>query len=301
MRYGRDTSRKYGAQLREERRAFRTEQAEAKAKSGIAETERRQVGETRRTQMKIEADKQATKKKAEADRQKALSKEGLGDKGAMTADQMAKHRTGALKQSQEKLEIMRNPVTGQIMNPATGKAMTSAQEAEFVRLEADNLLKYSLGGETAPEVEETEPVGAGWVETEDGRRFEVGGERGFREVPQPESSRLPMVPAGAITPTGGAPAAVSPPVEAPASIEAPAQKLSQAGGVADRLRREYETQQQAAMPQPLQAIASRVSKYLKGNILSRPSYSPGQRTSIAQTRTTAPLGLRGFMENRYGR
>ncbi len=109
-----------------------------------------------------------------------------------------------------------------------------------------------------------------------------------------------MVPAG-VVPPGGVPVETTPPGGALAPAPAAVAQEPPPGQAAARLRGEYETKQRAAMPQPLQAMARGVSKYLKGNILSRTSYTPGQRAAIERTKTTAPLGLRGFMENRYGR
>lgn len=307
MRYGRDTSREYAVEEREKRRAFETGTAAALAESGMSEIERKQAGETRRAQMKIEADRQVAERKADADRQVALAK-GVtttkgGVKGAMTADQMAKHRTGALKQSKEGLESMRNPVTGVIAHPATGMPMTPVQESEYIKLEADNLLKYSLGGsEIAPATGEPAPTARGWAETESGRKFEVAPmtERGFVETtPQ----RTPMAPAAMSPPSGGVPSAEESPssVVAPPVVPVPAAVAQVPGEAAAGLRGQYEAQQQAAMPKPLQTAGRAVSKYLRSNILSRRSYTPGQRAGVERSRTTAPLGLRGFMENRYGK
>lgn len=220
MRYGRDTSREYATEEREKRRAFQTETAATLAETGMAETERKQTGETRRATMKIEADRLTAERKADVDRQAALAKVGTEGttkaKGGITADQMAKHRTGALEKSQERLESLRNPITNKTKHPATGEDMTPAQESEYVKFEADNLLKYSLGGGKAVAGEEATPEDQGWLETEGGRRFEIGGERGFTET-TPE--RAPMAPAGArrpddevLTEEAAALAATPPPV-----------------------------------------------------------------------------------------
>lgn len=176
-----DTAREVGVEKREQART-----AEMRA------IERQQRGATKRTQMRTQAQRDVAEIRGGAVAQRDSVKKDSTGKG-ITKSQIAKFRTDALSGAQKQLEGLRD-MSGNIIDPATGQAMTSAREQEYAKVLADDMMSYSLREQSGAT---EQPQASGRVTTEGGRMFKItpGTERGYTETtPMSINERNLMIP-----------------------------------------------------------------------------------------------------------
>lgn len=243
----------------------------------MSEIQARQAGETQRTQMALTS----REKEGQLDRDAAIAARGpkTGKSDKISGMQMAQHRESAWKRSQEQLDARRD-YQGNIINPVTQKPMTRAEEAEYVKVVADQMLDFSLS--RSPEGEE--PQGAG----------------SFAKVTRPEMQSLDTG-GGDVAPPVAQPgvAPVAQPGVAPgAAVVTPAVSQAQRrGAVAAKLRSQYEKERQAETPSLSATIGRGASAIGRGasRIIKRVTQTPGAAPPAT------PPGLRGYMQNAYNR
>jgi len=192
-KYGDEYGETHGEKLRGERRDFRREMAGSAARTGISGVEREQEGLTRRMGMQ-EAGLEARHKREYGAPgygnipggfryAELAAKKGGAGRGGLTAVQGSDLRESAFKNAQEQLEKTRDPSTGKILNPATGKPMTDEVYKSTLEGLTTDYYDYARGGGEQPGGGGMPAAGgSGRVTTAGGRRFDVtGGGRGFEE------------------------------------------------------------------------------------------------------------------------
>jgi len=186
----------HGEKLRGERREFKREMAGSAARTGISGVEREQEGLTRRMGMQEAGLETRHKREFGASgygnipggfryAELASKKKGVG-RGGLTAVQSSDLRESAFKNAQEQLEKTRDPLTGKILNPATGEPMTDEVYKSTLEGLTTDYYDYARGGGEQPGGGGMPAAGGagggGRVTTAGGRRFEIpGGGRGFEE------------------------------------------------------------------------------------------------------------------------
>lgn len=310
----------HGAKLRAERRKFKLQEASASADAGMAGIERRQIGETRRAGMR-EAGLEARHKREFGRPNKVAGDPGgfryaeLGARagtktgkkatglGGLTAKETSGLREAAFKNAQEQMAGMADPLTGKMMNPATGQPMTGKTQKAIRDRLTDEYYDYAseglgqpLGG--AQRGLAQRPVGRGTVRAEGGRTWGLDESMPLGQQITRGSAALPVAPSmeqqgrglealpevGAATEVLPSTMADIAPEEEP---ELPAGR-SDKGAIAERLRAEYKKENPdpdliAALKKQLGAM----SRWIKGRMMSPEGSYVG-----------SPSGLRGFNANR---
>ena len=191
----------HGLRRREEIRNFRREEAGALANARMAELEREQTGQTRRTRMEQAG---------------LMEREKMGQAGAMGQTKIGqggmrdtfKDRSAALQSAYEQMDKL-YPVDdmGVRINPVTGKPFTEEAWQTLTQRMSDAALKYSGAGGVSGEgvgQADVESQGSGFLTTAGGDRYDVDGSEITKSRMLPSTNDLGGMPgtAAPIEPTG---------------------------------------------------------------------------------------------------